>query len=112
VKLRKLRHWTAKFFGFKYWSRDGAPGVVDGSHREGYGKRGGGFDYRTRAEIRDADTRADAAVEAKAVAGSFICAACMRLKPAAELGWSDPMLCQGCIDADNERERRLTFGDR
>jgi hypothetical protein len=22
----------------------------------------------------------------------------------------EPPLCQGCIDADNERERKLTFG--
>ena len=58
MKLRKIRHQTAKFFGWKEdgWARLG------GRHgkKRSYGHYAGMAGMRTRAELRDVSDRNDA----------------------------------------------------
>jgi hypothetical protein len=58
VKLRKIVHQTAKFFGWKEdgWARLGGRW----GKKRSYGHFAGMADMRTRAELRDAAARADA----------------------------------------------------
>ena len=55
MKLRKIKHLTAKFFGWKKdrWARLGGRHGKKGP----YGHFAGMADMRTRAELRDADDR-------------------------------------------------------
>ena len=58
MKLRKIKHRTGKFFG---WAKD-RWARLGGRHgkKRSYGHYAGMADMRTKAELRDADARADA----------------------------------------------------
>ena len=67
MKLRKIKHLTAKFFGWKEdgWARLGGRWGT----KRSYGHFAGMADMRTRAELPDAGARADAAAVNGAIPG-------------------------------------------